>query len=117
MNGKWKINNPKFRKMLQKTKNMLDKTDLVPMTDHLDLFQHIYREWNQEADRLTHVAREKGATWNSYAKGKGEKIQAVRSFFDEGVSSECDSSTKSKGRSAYVIQVEERIEEDARQMK
>ena len=38
--------------------------------DHLDMFQHVYREWNQEADRLTHVAREKGATWNSYAMGR-----------------------------------------------
>ena len=34
---------------------------------HVDIFQHVYREWNQEADRLTHVAREKGTTWNSYA--------------------------------------------------
>ena len=65
MNGKWKINNQKFRMMVQKTQNMLDKTDIRPMGDHLDLFQHMYRVSNQEADHLTHVAREKGATWNS----------------------------------------------------
>ena len=38
---------------------MLDKTDIRPMGDHLDMFHHIYRDWNQEADHLTHVAREK----------------------------------------------------------
>ena len=60
MNGKWKINNQKFRMMVQKTQNMQDKTDIRPMGDHLDMLQHIYRERNQEADHLTHVAREKG---------------------------------------------------------
>ena len=39
----------------------------------MDMFQHVYREWNQEADRLTHVAREKGVTWNPHAIGKGER--------------------------------------------
>ena len=60
MTGKCKINNQRYRKMIQKTKNMLDKTDLRPKADHLDIFHHVYREWNQDADRLTHVAREKG---------------------------------------------------------
>ena len=36
------------------------------MGDHVDMFQHIYRDWYQEIDHLTLVAREKGATWNSY---------------------------------------------------
>ena len=81
------------------------------------MFQHVYREWNQETDRLTHVARDKGATWNSDAKGEGEKIEAVRSFFDGGVSSEGDSSAKNRVGPAYVIQVADRIEEDANQTK
>ena len=117
MNGRWKINNQKFRRMIQKTQNILDKVDIRPMADHLDMFQHVYREWNQEADRLTHVAREKGATWNSYAKGRAEKIEPVRSFFDGGVSSGGNSSSKNKKGSACVIQVAERIEEYASQMK
>ena len=54
MNGKLKINNQKFRMMVQKTQKMLDKTDIRPMEDHLGMFQHIYREWNQEAEHLTH---------------------------------------------------------------
>ena len=69
MNGRWKINNQKFREMVQRTQNMLDKTDLRPKARHMDIFQHVYRECNQEADRLTHVAREKGVTWNSYVMG------------------------------------------------
>ena len=56
-NSKWKINNQKFKKMIQKTQNMLDITDLKPMADHFDMFQHVYREWHEEADRLTHEAR------------------------------------------------------------
>ena len=43
INGKWKINNRKFRTMVQKTQNMLDKTDIRPMGDHLDMFEHVYR--------------------------------------------------------------------------
>ena len=57
MNGKWKINNQKFKMMIQTTQNTMDKTDIRPMGDHLDMFHHIYREWNQEADRFSHVAR------------------------------------------------------------
>ena len=58
INGEWKISNQKFRKMVQRTQNMLDKTGLTLVGDHLDMVQHVYREWNQEGDRLTHVARE-----------------------------------------------------------
>ena len=111
------INNHKFKRMIQKTQNILDKVDLRPMADRLDMFQHVYREWKQEAGRLTHVAQEKGATWNSYAKGRGEKIEAVRSFFDGRVSSGGNSPSKNKVGSADVIQVAERIKEDASQMK
>ena len=82
MTGKWKINNQKFRMMVQKTQNMMDKTDIRPMGDHFDMIQHIYRDWNQEADHLTHVAREKGATWNSYVIEEETRVEAVRSFFD-----------------------------------
>ena len=41
MNGKWKINNQKFRMMVRKTQNTMDKTDIRPMGDHFDMFQHI----------------------------------------------------------------------------
>ena len=44
INGKWEINNQKFRKTVQRTQNMLDKTGLRPVGDHLDMFQHVYRE-------------------------------------------------------------------------
>ena len=109
MNGKWKINDQKFRMMVQKTPNTLDKIDIRPMGDHLDMFHHIYRELNQEADRLTHVAREKGATWNSYIAEAGARIKAVSSFFDGGVSSACTDKTKNRVGSAYVIQFAEKL--------
>ena len=73
------------------------------MGDHLDMFQHIYRDWNQEADHLSHVAREKGTTWNSYITEAGAWIEAVRSFFDGGVSTVCDDKIKNRVASAYVI--------------
>ena len=38
----------------------MDKTDMRPVGDHLDMFRHISKDWNQEADRVPHVAREKG---------------------------------------------------------
>ena len=70
------------------------------MGDHLEMFQHIYRDWNQEADQLTHEAREKGETWNSYITEAGTRIEAVRSFCDGGVSSACDDKFKNKVGSA-----------------
>ena len=74
--------------MIQKTQIMLDKTDIRPMGDHLDMFHHMYREWNREADR--HMLQwKKGATWNFYTVEAGERIEAVRCFFDGGVSSAC----------------------------
>ena len=48
------------------------------MADHLDLFQHKYRDCNEKADRLTHEAREKGASWNSFMMVEGAPLGAVR---------------------------------------
>ena len=44
MNRKWKINNQKFRTMVQNTHNMLDRRDVRPVGDHLDIIQHVYRK-------------------------------------------------------------------------
>ena len=49
------------------------------------------------------VAREKGATWNSYIAEAETRIEAVRSFFDGGVSTVCDDKIKNRVASAYVI--------------
>ena len=117
MNVRWKINNQSFRKMVQRTHNILDRTDLRPMADHLDIFQQVFREWNQEAVRLTHVAREKETTWNSYVMKEGERIEAVRGYFDGGVSLACKGPIKNKVGSAYVIQIAEDIVESSGKMK
>ena len=94
---------------MQKTQNMLDKTDIRPMGDHVDIFQHIYRDWNQRAGRLTHVARETGTTWKSYITEAGTRIEAVRSFFDGGVRTVCDDKIKNEVGSAWVIQIAENL--------
>ena len=87
----------KFRKMIQRIQNMLDKMDFRPMADHLDMLQHVCREWNQEADRLTHVTREKkGPLGTLFAMGREATIEAVRSFFNGGVSAECSAQIQSK---------------------
>ena len=116
MDGKWKINDQKFSMMVQKTQKMLDRTDIRPMGDHLDMFQHVYREWNREDHHLTHVVREKGATWNSYVKEEGTRIEAARSFFDGGVNIQGDDKIKNKVGSAYVTQIAQRIEENTEKM-
>ena len=115
-NGTWKINNQKIREGVRKTQNMLDKTDIRLMADHLDLFQHIDRDWNEKADRRTHEAREKGASWNSFAMKEGSKLEAARAYFDGGISKQEDRKVKQKVGSAYVFQASERIEEAAEKM-
>ena len=86
---------------------MMDKTDMRPMGDHLDMFQRIYGEWNQEDDHLAHVTRKKGATWNSYVMEEETRTEAVRSFFDGGVSIQCDDKIKHRVVSENVIQFAE----------
>ena len=73
----------------------------------MDMFQHIYRYWYQEADHLTHVAREREATWNSHAMEEKTLAETVRSFFVESVSTVCDDKIKLKVGSAHVIQIAE----------
>ena len=57
MNGRWKTNNQKFRTEVHKTQNLPDLNAIKPVGDHLDLFQHFYRDWNEKADCLTHKGR------------------------------------------------------------
>ena len=103
LNGRWKINNKQIRAEVQKTQNLLDKTDIRPMADHLDLFQHIYRDWSEKADRLTHEAREKGASWTSFTIMEGSSLEAVRACFAGGVSKQEGRKVKHKVGSANVI--------------
>ena len=64
----------------------------------------------RRADRLTHVATGKKRSRNSFVMEKGAQIEAVRTFFDGGVSSERNAQIKNKVGSAFVIQIAE-IEE------
>ena len=86
------------------------------MSDRMNLFQHMHTDWNEKADRLTHEAREKGSSWNSFSIHEGKKLEAVRTFFDGGVSNQDDHRVKYKVGSSYMIQTSERIEKDAEKM-
>ena len=59
-----------------------------PIYDHLDLFHHNHRVWNEDADALSQKAREEGPSWNNYRRKK--KFHAIRILFDEGVCYEED---------------------------
>ena len=113
---KSKINNQRFRAMVQKAQNLMNKTDIRPTRYHLNMFQHLYRDWNQEADHLTQVARENGATRNSFTMEEGNRLEAVRAYFVGGVNIQDDDKIKHKVVSAYVIQSAERIEESTEKM-
>ena len=69
-----KNDKPKFRAEVHKTQILLDQTDIVLMSDHLEICQHIYRDWNGNADHLTHQAREDGPAWNAFQAK--ERIEA-----------------------------------------
>ena len=51
-----------------------------------------------------------------FAMKEGERIEAVRGFFDGGVSSSCKGHIENKVGPAYVIQVAERIEDEVQVM-
>ena len=70
-----KNDKPMFRAEVHKTQILLDQTDIVLMSDHLDICQHIYRDWNGDADYLTHKAREEGPAWNAFQTK--ERIEAI----------------------------------------
>ena len=72
----------KIQSTRAKDEVIVGTTDIHPMADHLDLFQHMYRVWNEKADRLTHEARQKGARSNSFTMKEGSKVEAVRACFD-----------------------------------
>ena len=98
MNGRWEINNQNFQSGSAKDSESVGTIDIRPMADHLDLLQHFHRDWNEEADRLTHEARDKGASWNSFTMTEGSKVEAVRACSDGGVSKQEDRKVKHKKR-------------------
>ena len=59
LSGRCKINEQKKKRNVQSSR-LAGQLRHQPMSDHLDLFQHIYREWNKEAVELPHKARKCG---------------------------------------------------------
>ena len=42
-NGRWKLIIKNSEQTCKKTQNLLDRTEIRPMADHLGLFLHVYR--------------------------------------------------------------------------
>ena len=68
-----KSNKPIFRAEVRKTPIVLDQTDIVLMRDHLDICQHIYRDWNGDADHLTRKAREEDLRGTLFKQRRGSR--------------------------------------------
>ena len=68
-----KSNKPMFRAEVRKTQIVLDQTDIILMRDHLDTCQHIYRDWNGDADYLTHKAREEDLRGTLFKQRRGSR--------------------------------------------
>ena len=78
LNGRSKINNKNSKLRCKRHRICWTRETSRMMSDHMDLFQHIYRDWNEEADHLTHEAREKGPSWNSFSLNEEEQLDVRR---------------------------------------
>ena len=76
----------------------------------MDIYQHVCRYWNNKADRLTHVAKENGLVWNS--SETKEKIEAIQTCFDGGVSDKHDKQVKSRSGAGWIIKTAECIQNE-----
>ena len=81
MNGRWTISNQKFRVEVQRTQNLLDKTDIRPMADHLDLFQQ-YLLVKKRSDSRMRQGRRQLAGTRSLCR-KGEKMVSELFLMEE----------------------------------
>ena len=68
-----KNDKPMFRAEVHKTQILLDQTDNILMSDHLDICQHVYRDWNGDADYLTHKAREEDLRGTLFKQRRGSR--------------------------------------------
>ena len=89
LNGIWKINKSDFQGRVAFIQNTLDSAGEVSITTSnpgSDIFKHVYREWNTEADELTWHARKQNKVWQGVNLKR--KPIAIRGHFDGGVSPE-----------------------------
>ena len=49
----WKVNHEWYKEVVHRFQNELDGSLILPRSDGADVFHHVYREWNEEADKLT----------------------------------------------------------------
>ena len=118
LNGKWKISNPKFRAEVQKDAEPdgQDRQTYNRGVIILTCFSTFTGIGIRELIILHVWQGEKGASWNSLKMNERDRLEAVRAYFDEGVSRQDDGNVKHEVGSVYVIQSSERIEEHAEKM-
>ena len=75
MRGQWKIKDWRYRTRVHRLHNVLDETNILPMSDHSDFLHHTFREWHEGAD--AHRPRREGS---SCRKLPGQACSG-RSFF------------------------------------
>ena len=102
-----KSNKPMFRSEVRQKQILLDQTDIVLMSDHLDICQHIYRDWNGDADYLTHKAREEDLRGTLFKQRRGSRPSVF--ILMAGVSHEEDKKVKNRVCPGWLIQVAEAI--------
>ena len=86
-----------FRIEVHKTQHFLYQIAIRLVGDHLDLFQHIYRHWHGEAD--------------CHSFETEDKVEAIRSYFDEGVSNKEDKKVKNRTGAVWPNQIAGHIDD------
>ena len=65
MNGKWKVDTREYQKRVNYVVNVLDGMGSMlgvrPAERGRNIWAHSFREWNERADALTHIARNGGS--------------------------------------------------------
>ena len=58
--GRWRVNHPAHHQTIRRLHDMVERAWALgcrPLTMGHDLYNHVFRDWNGEADKLVHRAR------------------------------------------------------------
>ena len=96
MDGRWKIDNQRFRAAVQESKNLVDtERHMADEGPAGSCPAHTFTENGMRKAIFSRMKRrEKGPSWNSCSLNEEEKLEAVRVFVDGGVSNHDDCSVK-----------------------
>ena len=97
-----------------KGQNMLDKTDMRPTADHVDIFQHVFREWtwfgqerfalilmDMRSKSTTKQDKEKRTSWWMTLKQMEEEREDLKTFKSSSTSRQVDILSDSAEETPY----------------